>query len=80
MAEQPAGDVEALTAHDRVGGVGMAQVVKTRIGDDSRLVAELAAVAPGQRLESAAVPFGNVGPVMAAFPVALVCRDGAPCP
>ena len=46
----------------------MAQVVKTRVGDDSRLVAELAAVAPGQRLESAAVPFGNVGSGHGGFP------------
>ena len=58
----------------------MVQVVKTRVGDDSRLVAELAVVASGQRHEGSAVPSGMLVSVMAAFPVALVCRDGAPCP
>ena len=68
MAEQPAGDVRALTVHDRVGVVGMARVVKTPVGDDSRLVAGLALVVPGQRLEGAAVPLGNVGSGRGGFP------------
>ena len=49
-------------------GVGVAQVVKTRVGDDPCLVAELAVFGPGQRFEGAAVPLGNVGSVHGGFP------------
>ena len=58
----------------------MTQVVKTRVGDDARLVAELVVIGPGQRREGGEVPLGNVDCGHGAFPVALVRRDGAPCP
>ena len=58
----------------------MTQVVKTHVGDDSRLVAELVVVAPGQSLEGAEVPLRNVGSGHGGFPRGVGVQGRCPMP